>query len=90
MLRLNGVTHIDTTVLEEFAAFCKTVTESGRVVVLSGLHMDITEKFEKAGIIEIIGENSVFMAKDYVLESSNIAINTVKERINNKYQERMF
>ncbi|OQB15258.1 MAG: putative sulfate transporter [Firmicutes bacterium ADurb.Bin193] len=82
VLRLKGVTDIDSTVLEVLKSYLETAHANKKMVVLSGLNTEIYDKMKAGGIIDIIGEENIVMAKDYVLEASNIAVDMIVEKLN--------
>ncbi len=81
VFRMKSVTNIDSTVLEIVKAFCKKVVDRGGTVVFSGLHTEVYDKLNKDGIFDVVGHENVVMARDYVLEASNIAVKMVHEKL---------
>lgn len=59
IVRMRKVTFIDSTGMHNLEIFVKSSIDSGRVIILSGVHENVEKSLQKAGIVDLVGKENV-------------------------------
>lgn len=71
ILRMRHLPFVDSTGIQRLHEMIKKLTQNGVKVVLSGMNVNVKRDLEKAGIIDIVGEENCALNVDLALERAN-------------------
>ncbi len=71
ILRMRHLSFVDSTGVQRLREMVKKLTHNGVKVVLSGMNVNVKHDLEKAGIIDLVGEENCALNVDLALERAN-------------------
>ncbi len=71
ILRMRHLSFVDSTGVQRLHEMVKKLTHNGVKVVLSGMNVNVKHDLEKAGIIDLVGEENCALNVDLALERAN-------------------
>lgn len=74
---MRGVSSIDTSGVQAMLEFCETMQKQGVTIVFSGVQPNVFKRFEKGGLIDLIGEEHFFWSADQAIAK----IDSMQEKV---------
>ncbi len=71
ILSMRGVSSIDGSGVQALLEFCELKKQEGVTIIFSGVQRRVLSRFERGGILEVIGEDNVFWSTDQALAKIN-------------------
>ena len=71
ILSMRGVSSIDSSGIQAMLEFCELKKKEGVTIILSGVQRRVQSRFERGGILDVIGEDHVFWSTDQALSKIN-------------------
>jgi SulP family sulfate permease len=81
LLRMKHVNNIDVTSIEVLHHFVHAAHRDGAEIMVSGITESVYNILKRNGLVDLIGEDNFVFAKDYLMESTNYALDTLREKI---------
>ncbi len=79
VLRMKRVDGLDLSCLEVIQHFVDRIRKEGGAVLFSGLNQQNFELLSRFGLVDLLGRECFFMAEEYLMNSSNAAIEQAKK-----------
>ena len=79
ILRMRNVDDIDMTIIEELEGFIDEIREKKNDIFFTGLTDDLEDKFQKAGLIDKLGEDHFFTQEKKLFTASKKAVKKAEE-----------
>ncbi len=67
ILSMRGVSSIDGSGVQAMAEFCELKKQEGVKVIFSGVQRRVLSRFERGGILDVVGEDNVYWSTDQAL-----------------------
>ena len=67
ILSMRGVSSIDTSGVQAMLEFCEAKKQEGITIVFSGVQANVLRRFEKGGVLDVVGRDHVYWSTDLAL-----------------------
>lgn len=67
ILSMRGVSSIDTSGVQAMLEFCEAKKQEGITIVFSGVQANVLKRFEKGGVLDVVGRDHVYWSTDLAL-----------------------
>ena len=67
ILSMRGVSSIDTSGVQAMLEFCEAKKQEGVTIVFSGVQANVLKRFEKGGVLDVVGRDHVYWSTDLAL-----------------------
>lgn len=71
ILSMRGVSSIDGSGVQAMVEFCELKKQEGVKVIFSGVQRRVLSRFERGGILDVVGEDNIFWSTDQALAKIN-------------------
>lgn len=68
ILSMRGVSSIDTSGVQAMLEFCEAKKQEGITIVFSGVQTNVLKRFEKGGVLDVVGRDHVYWSTDQALQ----------------------
>ena len=72
ILSMRGVSSIDTSGVQAMLEFCEAKKQEGITIVFSGVQANVLKRFEKGGVLDVVGRDHVYWSTDLALAQMDI------------------
>ncbi|OCA82544.1 SulP family inorganic anion transporter [Pradoshia sp. D12] len=71
ILSMRGVSSIDGSGVQAMVEFCELKKQEGVKIIFSGVQRRVLSRFERGGILDVVGEDNIFWSTDQALAKIN-------------------